>query len=68
MKINININLTDRIIRVIIAVVVAALYFTNIINGILGIVLLAAGGIILLTSIINFCPIYYLLGISTRKK
>lgn len=63
-----NINSADRIIRVIIAAIVATLYFTNIISGTLGIVLLAAAGIIFLTSVINFCPIYFALGISTVKK
>ena len=63
----INISSADRIIRMIIAVVVAALYFTNTITGTLSIVLMASAGIILLTSIINFCPIYYALGISTNK-
>ena len=63
-----NINSIDRIIRLIIAVVVAALYFTNVITGTVGIVLLIVAAVLLLTSIINFCPLYYLLGISTSKK
>ena len=63
-----NINSPDRIIRLIIAALVAVLFVTHVISGTLGIVLLAAAGIILLTSVINFCPIYYLLGISTKKK
>ena len=64
----ININLTDRIIRVIIAVILSVFYFANIVTGTLGIVLLAASIILLLTSVINFCPIYYILGISTKKE
>ena len=63
-----NVNTADRIIRVIIAAIVTILYFTNTVTGTLGIVLLAAGAIILLTGAINFCPIDYTLGISTRKK
>lgn len=63
-----NISATDRIIRVMIAAITAILFFTNIISGIAGIVLMAVGGILLLTSVINFCPIYYVLGISTFGK
>ena len=63
-----NVNTTDRIIRVIITAIVAALYFTNTITGTLGIVLMVAAGILLVTSVINFCPIYYALGLSTNKK
>ena len=63
-----NVSTADRIIRVIIVAIVVALYFTNTITGIWGIVLMVAAGIILLTSMINFCPIYYALGLSTNKK
>ena len=63
-----NLSSTDRIIRIVIAAIVAVLYFTDVISGTMGIVLLIAAAIIALTSAINFCPIYYGLGISTRKK
>ena len=56
---------TDRIIRIVIAIVIAALYFTNVITGTLGIVLLAFAGIFLLTSLVSFCPLYTLFGMNT---
>ena len=56
---------TDRIIRALIAVVVAVLYFTGTISGVLGIVLLALAGVFLLTSFISFCPLYAPFGAST---
>ncbi len=56
---------TDQIVRVLIAVVVAALFFTNVISGVLGIVLLAVAGIFVLTSVVSFCPIYAVLGLSS---
>ncbi|MBK5284739.1 MAG: DUF2892 domain-containing protein [Bacteroidia bacterium] len=62
-----NISSADRIIRVMIAASTAVLYFTNIVTGTAGIVLMAAGGILLMTSVINFCPIYHVLGISTFR-
>lgn len=63
-----NMGNIDKIIRVSIAVVIAVLFFTKVITGTLGIVLLIAGGIFLLTSLISFCPIYTLFGATTCKK
>jgi hypothetical protein len=60
-----NMGNTDRIIRIVIAIVIAALYFTNVITGTLGIVLLAFAGIFLLTSLVSFCPLYTLFGMNT---
>jgi len=62
-----NMGIADRIIRVIIAVIVAALYFTNVITGTLGIVLLALAGVFVLTSLMSFCPLYAPFGLSTCK-
>ncbi len=58
----------DKIVRVIIAAVIAILYFTKVIPGTLGIVLLILAVVFLLTSLISFCPIYAPFGISTCKK
>ena len=63
-----NISSADRIIRVIIVAIVVILYLTHIITGALGIVLMAAAAILLLTTIINFCPLYYMLGITSKQK
>ena len=62
-----NISSADRITRMIIAAVIAVLYFTSTITGTWGIVLMVAAGIVLLTGIINFCPVYYALGINTNR-
>jgi len=58
----------DRIIRILVAVIIAGLYFANIINGTLAIVLLIFAGIFILTSFISFCPLYLPFKISTLKK
>ena len=63
----INMSKADRIIRFLIAAVIAYLYFTDTFTGTLGIVLLAIAGILMLTSSGGFCPLYALLGISTKK-
>jgi hypothetical protein len=63
-----NMGTLDRILRVVVAVVIAVLYFTGTISGTLGIVLLALGGVFLLTSVLSFCPLYLPFGISTCPK
>ena len=55
----------DRAIRVIIAVLIAVLYFTNVISGTLGLILLIVAGVFVLTSLVSFCPLYSLVGINT---
>lgn len=60
-----NMGGTDRIIRILIAVVAAVLYFTGTISETVGIVAMVIAGIFLLTSLISFCPLYTLLGINT---
>lgn len=63
----VNMSSADRIIRVIIAVIFAALYFTGTVTGTIGLVLTVAGVIFLLTSIVGFCPLYTIFGIHTKK-
>ena len=63
-----NLGSADRILRIIIAVAIFILYFTNIITGTLGIVLMVAGVVLALTGFISFCPLYYMLGIRTNEK
>ena len=60
-----NMSSTDRVIRVIVAVAFAILYFTGTVTGTIGITLLVLGGVFLLTSVINWCPLYALVGFST---
>jgi hypothetical protein len=62
-----NMGITDRVIRVIIAAVIAGLYYSNTINGTGGVLLLVLAVIFVLTSFVGFCPLYSLLGIKTCK-
>lgn len=64
---NKNIGSTDKVIRILLAVVFAALYFTNTVTGIAGTVLLVLSIIFLLTTLVGFCPIYRIFGMSTCK-
>jgi hypothetical protein len=60
-----NMGSADRIIRVMIAVIVVALYFAGIVSGVLGIVLLVLSGIFVLTSLVSFCPLYAPFGLNS---
>lgn len=63
-----NVGTADKAVRLVLAVVIALLYFTGTLKGALGITLLVLAGIFFLTSLIGFCPLYALLHLSTRKK
>ncbi len=65
-----NMGIADRAIRILVAVIIAVLYFTKTepVTGTVGMILLVIGGIFLLTSVISFCPLYTLLGVNTCKK
>jgi hypothetical protein len=63
-----NMGTTDRVIRILIAVVFAALYFADIATGTLGIVVLVVSGIFLVTGLTGFCPLYYPFGLHSTKK
>ena len=60
-----NMGTVDKVIRILIAIIVAILYFTNVITGTWGIVLLILAGVFVLTSLISFCPLYTIFGCST---
>lgn len=60
-----NMGSADKIIRVIIAAIVTILYFTNILTGTIGIILLVLAGVFVLTSLISFCPLYAPFGLKT---
>jgi hypothetical protein len=63
-----NMGTTDRVLRTVVAIVVATLYFTGTLTGTLGLVLMIAAGIFVLTSAVSFCPLYTLLGIRTCER
>jgi hypothetical protein len=62
-----NMGTLDKAIRIIITIAFATLYITKTVKGTLGMILLVLGGVFLLTSIINFCPLYAIFGWSTTK-
>ncbi len=63
-----NMGSADRIVRILIAAVIGYLYYTEVISGTLGIILLILAAVFLLTSFVSYCPLYVPLGLKTCKK
>lgn len=61
-----NMGKWDRIFRFALAVLVAVLYFTNVISGTPAIILGIVALVLLITSFVGVCPLYILFGISTK--
>ncbi len=57
----------DKTIRTVLAAIIAVLYFTGVITGTIALVLLIVAIIFAVTSLINFCPLYTLIGVNTCK-
>jgi len=60
-----NMGGADRIIRLVVAAIVAVLYFTGTLTGTIGIVALVVAAVFFLTSLVSFCPLYTLIGLNT---
>lgn len=63
-----NIGKTDKIVRLLIAFVLVMLFMTHQVEGTAGIILLILGIVLVLTSLINFCPLYLPFKINTKNK
>lgn len=63
-----NMGTIDRILRILVAVIIAALYFGDVISGTLATVLLVVAVAFIATSFMGFCPLYFPFGISTKGK
>ena len=63
-----NIGTTDKVARLVIAAIILLLYFTNMVSGVLAIVLLITAIIMTGTSLLGFCPLYLPFGVSSLRK
>ena len=63
-----NMGKIDKLMRIIVAMVIGLLYLNNTISGMFGMVLIVLAMVFLLTSLINFCPLYLPFGIDTREE
>jgi hypothetical protein len=63
-----NMGTIDIVIRILVAIIFVALFFSGTISGVVGYVLLALAAVFVLTSIFGFCPLYFPFKINTGKK
>jgi O-antigen/teichoic acid export membrane protein len=62
-----NMGWVDKIIRLVVAALFVVLYFTKVITGVWGIVILALAAMFVITSLFSFCPLYLPFGIKTNN-
>ncbi len=63
-----NIGSSDKVIRLLIAALILILAYTKVITGGWAVILLILAAILVLTSLVNLCPLYLLFGMNTNKK
>ncbi len=63
-----NMGSVDRVIRIVLAAVVAVLFFANQLSMAAAVILGILAVIFLATGLVGTCPLYLLFGISTKKK
>ena len=63
-----NMNIVDRAIRIVLALAAGVLVALGVITGPLAIVLGVFAVVFLITSFLAVCPMYTIMGISTRRK
>jgi hypothetical protein len=62
-----NVGNKDKTIKTVLAAIVAALYFTGTLEGTFVLILLIVAIIFAVISLINFCPLYKLIGINSYR-
>ncbi|MES2766064.1 MAG: DUF2892 domain-containing protein [Bacteroidota bacterium] len=63
-----NVGTADRIIRISVGIIVAALYFAGMISGMTATILLVLAAVFIITGFISFCPLYAIFGISSCRR
>lgn len=63
-----NMGTIDRLLRLIVVVGVAVAWYLGRLSGTVGLVLEVVAVVFLLTSLISFCPLYKVIGLSTAAK
>jgi hypothetical protein len=64
----INMSAADRAIRLLLVAIIAILYFTDNVSGMVAIILGILAVIFAFTSFMGFCPMYYPFKVSTIRK
>ena len=63
-----NMGSLDRILRLLVTLVVVVLLITGVLKGALAVILGIVAIIFFVTSVIGFCPLYVIFGLSTKKR
>lgn len=63
-----NMGMVDRVLRISGGAILAGLYVSDIVTGPVGIALLVVAGILILTSLVSFCPLYSVLGLNSQRQ
>jgi hypothetical protein len=63
-----NMGSTDRAVRLSVAILLIIFYFLGVFSETFGVIALVVAGVFTLTSLVSFCPLYTLFGLTTRNK
>ncbi len=63
-----NIGSIDKIVRLLLAAVFILLFVFNVVTGLVGYILLALAAVFIFTALVNWCPIWAMLGLHTDKR
>ncbi len=62
-----NMGGLDKLVRLVVALLMILAYFQGMVQGTLGIILLVISAVFIITSLVSFCPLYSLFGMTTCK-
>jgi hypothetical protein len=62
-----NIGSADKIVRYLLAAIIIVLFALKVVTGTFGFILLAVAAILIVTALLDFCPIWWILGVKTNK-
>jgi hypothetical protein len=63
-----NVSSADKVIRLLVAALMVVLVIAKVITGTWSVILIILAVVLVVTSLVSFCPIYTVLGINTNKK
>lgn len=62
-----NVGIIDRVVRIVIAAILAILYFAGVVSGTVGIIFLVLAAVSLLTGLFRVCGLYAIFGLNTCR-
>jgi hypothetical protein len=62
-----NVGSIDQIVRYLLAALFIILFLFNVVSGFFGYILLALAVVFIVTALLNFCPIWWMINVRTNK-